>query len=79
MLHMVFTSKCPKFMRERRQNRYTRAELAELLKSGGMIEAHCDRCVETWTISDLERAGVARRTLIPEAVDRSVSDDLFAV
>jgi hypothetical protein len=56
-----FTSQCPKCKRERRQDDRTRGELLGLLQAGRAIEAHCEVCAGTWSISDRERSGIAGR------------------
>jgi hypothetical protein len=56
-----FTSLCPKCKRERPQDRCRRSALLELLDTGHAIEACCATCNETWSISDRERAGIAKR------------------
>jgi hypothetical protein len=56
-----FTSLCPKCKREWLQNGYTRRALLELLNTARAIEASCTPCNATWSVSDRERAGIAKR------------------
>ena len=56
----TFASECPRCGHERVQTGYAQDELAELLESGGEIEAFCVSCDKSWPISIEERADLAR-------------------
>jgi hypothetical protein len=55
-----FTSLCPKCRREQPQSRL-RIALLKSFGRGDSIEAYCAACDETWSISDRERNGIAKR------------------
>lgn len=55
-----FTSLCPKCRREQPQS-HLRSALLKSFNRGASIEAYCAACNESWSISDRERTGIAKR------------------
>ena len=55
---MAFGSVCPK-CRAQRVQRGNRAALQRLLEHNHPIEAYCEVCNESWSITHRERAGIA--------------------
>jgi hypothetical protein len=48
---IAFLATCPRCKREQLHDRFTVADLMELLYIGSPIEAHCAFCDEFWTVS----------------------------
>ena len=55
-----YSSRCPKCHELRFMDGSSRDDLLRLLKSGDKIEGWCQPCDERWTLSEQERAGIAK-------------------